>query len=120
MHLQLLAQNANEMNAWWERLVSYFGIPGALCLAIVFCFYKGWLRPGREIVTMSDSYEKRLKEKDDAYDALKKESEQRLEFMRQSNEKYLNMLLRQQDINERAVQAAGRAAEKLPQPATGA
>lgn len=135
--LPLLTQTTTDADSWWRLLVTNLGVPGAMCMVLVFALYKGWLRLGREsldqdeqhksvvlqrdaaYVAMKAEYDARLKEKDALYAALKMESESRLEQMRLEKDKFLGILIRHQDVTERAVSAAARAADKLPPPQTG-
>jgi wyosine [tRNA(Phe)-imidazoG37] synthetase (radical SAM superfamily) len=112
--IYFLAQTQQDAEGWLKLLISNFGAPTALALVFVFALYRGWVRLGREVDREKEVYEKRLKDSDDRYASLKEESEERLALMRDEKEKYLNLLIRHQDLAERAVTAAQRATDKIP------
>lgn len=113
MHLLLMIAQATPAvdptaEGWVKLLISNFGVPGAFAIMLLFANYKGWIRPGRE----AEVYEKRLAEKDQTIAGIKAEYTARLEELRVDRDKYLGLLLRHQDVMERAVSAAERAADK--------
>jgi hypothetical protein len=128
--MRLLAQATPVDDAGWssfKSLVTVFGAPGAIMMAMFWAGHKGWLRWGREVMRERENALEQAKLLAERIESEKKDREDReaewiARFGKMETEKNMwrDLALQQNHVVGRAVQTAAVATDQLAAAAKGA
>ena len=104
-----------------EKFIRYFGLPGAMMLALVFAIYKGWLVTGRELTARDEELKRRDLEAERLRAALDRERDRHenairtLTLVAAANNQQVTMALQNQERLAGAVEKqVAQASQQTP------